>query len=406
MNGLEIFAAALMAAQAVFTVQVINNVRYALQKYRRSRQVRMRAAVIVPCRGLDDAFEENIRSFFLQDYEPYGLRFVVEDEADPAYAELKRLIEKYQPESRARDVQLLVAGRASGCSQKLHNLLCAVRNIDADTQVLAFADSDACVGPDWLSHLVYPLRDSQAAKNGAATGYRWFVPKSNNWATLTLSAVNAKIAQMLGNTRFNLAWGGSMAIRTDTFRRLNLEQIWSSALSDDLSLSAAVIQAGLKIAFVPACMSASYESVTWKELWEFGRRQFLITRVYRPKMWLFGLFSVVFAVFGLWGGAAAAIWTLRMENPSWIVISWPVMFGGCQWLHAFLRQRMIGKLLEKDRENLKPAARADLAFFWLFSMILLAVVAASAAGNTLTWRGIRYQLKGPSRVEILPSGSN
>jgi cellulose synthase/poly-beta-1,6-N-acetylglucosamine synthase-like glycosyltransferase len=404
MSKLELLALIVIAAQLVFTIQVVNNTRYALQKYRRVRGYRAKAAVIVPCRGLDESFEENIRSFFLQDYEPYGLLFVVEDEADPAYAELKRLTAKYRPESRAGDVRLLTAGRASGCSQKLHNLLHAYRQIDPDTQILVFADSDACVGPNWLSHLVYPLRDSQKDKNGAATGYRWFVPKTTNWATLTLSAVNAKIAQLLGNTRFNLAWGGSMAIRVDTFVRLNLEQIWSSALSDDLSLSEAVSRAGLKIAFVPACMSASYESVTWKELWEFGRRQFLITRIYRRGMWLFGLFSCLFSVLGLWGGVAAAVWSLQTGRPSWILVGWPVVFGFCQWLHAFLRQRMIGRLLEQERERLKPAARADLLFFWLFSWILLAVVAASAVGNTLTWRGIRYRLRGPTCVEILAGG--
>lgn len=405
MSGLEITAAVFIAAQVIFTIQVINNSRYALQKYRRIRSWRAKAAVIVPCRGLDDAFEENIRSLLRQDYEPYTLLFIVEDAADPAYAVLSRLIESGHGASKARDVRILTAGRATGCSQKLHNLLYGCRHIDADTQVLAFADSDACVGSNWLSHLVYPLRDSQKEKNGASTGYRWFVPKTFNWATLTLSAVNAKIAQMLGNTRFNLAWGGSMAVRVDTFRRLNLEKIWSSALSDDLSLSEAVVKAGMKIAFVPACMSASYESVRWKELWEFGRRQFLITRIYRPKMWLFGLFSSVFAVFGLWGGAVAAIWTFRTVHSSWIVASWPVVFAFCQWSHAFLRQMMIGRLLEKDRERLKPAARADLALFWLFAILLLMLVVSSAVGNTLTWRGIRYRLKGPDRVEILSSES-
>jgi len=120
-------------------------------------------------------------------------------------------------------------------------------------------------------------------------------------------------------------------------------------------------------------------------------------------MWLFGFFSSVFAVFGLWGGVAAAVWTLRTGRPSWILLLWPAVFAFCQWLHAFLRQRMIGRLLEKDWDRLKPAARADLALFWLFSIILLGVIAASAVGRTLIWRGIRYRLRGPMRVEILPA---
>lgn len=402
MNGLEIVAIILIAAQIIFTIQVINNARYALDKYRRPRQLyRPKTALIVPCKGIDETFEENILSFFAQDYDAYTLFLVVQDQQDPAWPVLSRLIEQQGGQSRARDIRLLVAGRTRQCSQKLHNLLYACRQIDPDTEVLAFADSDACIGPQWLGHLVYSFRQSQREQVGSATGYRWFVPKAPNFATLTLSAVNAKIAQLLGNTRFNLAWGGSMAIRVDTFRRLQLDRIWASALSDDLSLSAAVSKAHLKIRFIPACMVASYESMTWNQFWEFGRRQFVITRIYRPKMWLFGLFSAFFAVFGLWGGIAAAVWTPIGPDPSIALIAWPIVFLLAQWLHAFLRQRTVGILLEKDKARMKPAARADLALFWLFSIILLVILLSSAVGRTIRWRGIRYRLNSPTDIEII-----
>jgi len=71
--------------------------------------------------------------------------------------------------------------------------------------------------------------------------------------------LNAKIAQQLGNTRFNQAWGGSMAIRVDVFRKVGLDKIWPKVLSDDLSLTYAVKKAGMKLAFVPTCLVASYE---------------------------------------------------------------------------------------------------------------------------------------------------
>lgn len=402
MNGLEIFAGILIAAQLIFTVQIVNNVRYALQKYKRPRDLYGRkCALIVPCKGLEETFEENILSFFRQDYDDYALFFVVECEQDPAYSVLKDLQERQAGQTRAGRVHLLVSGKSRRSSQKLHNMLYAFEHIDPETEFLIFADSDACAGPQWLSHIVYPLRESQKERIGASTGYRWFIPKTNNFATMTLSAVNAKIAQLLGNTRFNMAWGGSMAIRVDTFRRLKLDEIWAKALSDDLSLSAAVTKAGLKIMFVPACMVASYETMTWKQFWEFGRRQFVITRIYRPKMWCFGIFSAVFAVGGLWGGIAAAVWTLTRPQPSAWLIAWPIVFGVCQWLHAFLRQWMIGILLEKDRAAMRLAVWADYCGFWLFSAILLAVLIASAIGNNLRWRGIRYRLKSPTDIEII-----
>jgi ceramide glucosyltransferase len=402
MSGLEIFALIVMAAQVIFTIQVINNARYALKKYNLAREKhRPKVALIIPCKGLDDALEQNILSFFAQEYSDYCLFLVVQEPDDPACPILTRLIEQQQGRTQAKGVRLLIAGRTAQSSQKLHNLLFAYRQIDPDTKILVFADSDACVGPQWLSHIVYPIRDKYKDENGASTGYRWFVPKASNFASLALSALNAKVAQLLGNTRFNLTWGGSMAIRVDTFRRLRLDQIWACALSDDLSLSAAVSKAKLKIRFIPACMVASYESMSWKEFWEFGRRQFVITRIYRPKMWLFGVFSAFFAVFGLWGGIAALAWTLASPQPSPVLITWPILFALAQWLHAFLRQRTIGILLEKDRAQMKQATRADLLLFWLFSILMLAILISSAVGNTIRWRGIRYRLNSPTDIKIL-----
>ena len=64
-----------------------------------------------------------------------------------------------------------------------------------------------------------------------------------------------------------------MAIRVEVFRELGLDRIWPKSLSDDLSLSTAVKKAGKKVAFVPACLVASYESTTWSQLFEFGLTQ-------------------------------------------------------------------------------------------------------------------------------------
>jgi cellulose synthase/poly-beta-1,6-N-acetylglucosamine synthase-like glycosyltransferase len=183
-------------SQLLFLFQTFNNYRYAVNKYRRERSwYRPRTVLIIPCKGLDSAFRENITSFFHQDYEDYHLWFVVADESDPAYGELCQLKDRLSQGSKARDVRIFVAGTGQSCSQKIHNLLYCYERIGDDIDVLAFADSDICVRSNWLSHIVYPLRQS---KNGAASGYRWFVPKNNNLASLALSAMNAKVAQFDG----------------------------------------------------------------------------------------------------------------------------------------------------------------------------------------------------------------
>ncbi|MBN2181365.1 MAG: hypothetical protein JW715_05590, partial [Sedimentisphaerales bacterium] len=215
--------------------------------------------------------------------------------------------------------------------------------------------------------------------------------------------------QLLGNTIFNQAWGGSMAIRTDVFRRVGLDKIWTKVLSDDLSLSRAVKKIGLRVAFVPACLVASYESTTWRQLFEFARRQFLITRVAAPGTWLFGLFSSLYSVLGLWGGAVIALLVLRVrwfdkqftESEKVILLALPIVFFTAQMIRAILRQTMIRKLLAKDRRKMTAACLADILFSWVWSILLLFFIITSAFGNIVRWRGIRYKLLGPTETVVL-----
>ncbi len=392
----------LIVWQSVVLFWTFSNFRYALAKYKKERiWHRLRVALIVPCKGLDADFHKNIASFFNQDYKNYRLWFVVADKSDPAYGELSKLKEELGPNCKAQEVQIFTAGEATGCSQKIHNLLYCYHQIREDVDVLAFADSDICVRPDWLSHLIWPLRKS---KNGAATGYRWFVPEENNLASLALSAINGKIAQLLGNTRFNQAWGGSMAVRTEVFRRLGIDKIWPNTLSDDLSVSNAVKKVGMKITFVPACLVASHQSVNWRGLLEFGRRQFLITRIYAPRTWWFGLLSSLYSVLGVWATAGIAIYAAVIGDKNLALYAVvPVVFFVSQFLQAVLRQKMISRLLEKDWAKLKSACAADILGFWAWSIALLLLIISSAFGRTICWRGIRYKLLSPTETIILDS---
>jgi cellulose synthase/poly-beta-1,6-N-acetylglucosamine synthase-like glycosyltransferase len=393
-------ALAAIVSQLLFLLHTHNNYRQALKKHKKERSwYRPRTVLIVPCKGLDSAFHENITSFFNLDYDGFLLWFVVADESDPAYAHLCELKNRLEAGSKAKDVRVLVAGPGQSCSQKVHNLLYCYKRIGDDVDVLAFADSDVCVRGNWLSHLVYPLRKE---KNGAASGYRWFIPKKNNLASLALSALNAKIAQLLGNTRFNQAWGGSMAIRVGVFRSLGLDQTWQTTLSDDLSLSGAVKKAGLKVAFVPACLVASREQMTWRGLFEFGRRQFLITRVSAPKTWWFGLCSSLYSVLGLWGGAALTLYAASIQSQHVLFFAAvPIVFFFGQLARAILRQRMACKLLSNERHAMQAACAADCLAFWLWSLVLLLLIVSSAFGRTICWRGIRYKLLGATKTIVV-----
>lgn len=393
-------ALAAIVSQLLFLISTRNNFHFVLAKYKTIRPwYRPRTVLLVPCKGIDSAFQKNIVSFFNQDYDNYLLWFVVADKSDPAYSQLCNLKNQLQQSSKALDVQIHIAGQAKGCGQKIHNLLYCYHKIGHDVEIMAFVDSDICIRSNWLSHIVYPLRNP---KNGVATGYRWFVPKKNNLATLALSAVNAKIAQLLGNTRFNHAWGGSMAIRVDLFRQLGLDKIWPNTVSDDLTLSRAVKKTGKKVAFVPACLVASHESTTWSAFFEFGRRQFLITRINAPWIWWFGLLSSLYSVLGLWATAGVAVYAAMIGEKNFpLYVAVPILFFTTQLLRAILRQVMIAKLLKEDSPKMKTACAADIFFFWIWSLLLLFLIISSAFGRTIRWRRIRYKLLGPTKTIVI-----
>ncbi len=202
-----------------------------------------------------------------------------------------------------------------------------------------------------------------------------------------------------------------MAIKVDVFRQIGLDKIWPKVLSDDLSLSRAVKKAGKRVIFVPACLTASYTSTTWRKLFEFGRRQFLITRVSAPHLWWFALLSTLYSILGLWGGAGLALYAamknfeFRISNFEFSALplfaAVPILFFVGQIGRAVLRQKMISKLLKYDWPKMRAACAADILACWLWSLLLLFFIISSAFGRTICWRGIRYKLLGPTKTIVV-----
>jgi hypothetical protein len=183
----------------------------------------------------------------------------------------------------------------------------------------------------------------------------------------------------------------------------------------------------MRIAFVPACLVASHEATGWRELFEFGRRQFLITRVSAAATWWFGLFSSLYSVLGLWGGAALALYASRRTGPAGATISLnemavfaavPVVFFLGQLTRAILRQRMARKILDlrspiadprfeienrksKIENQMRAACWADCVAFWVWSLVLLFLIVSSAFGRTIRWRGIRYKLLSATQTIVV-----
>ncbi len=155
-----------------------------------------------------------------------------------------------------------------------------------------FVDSDARPDKNWLKNLIAPLRDE---KIGCATGYRWFISGKRNFASEMLSVWNASIASALGaNRKSNFCWGGSMALRRETFDKIKMRERWKGTLSDDFAVTRTMKENGLAIYFVPQALTVSIEDCSFKRLLEFTTRQMKITRVYASNLWIASSARLVF----------------------------------------------------------------------------------------------------------------
>src|SRR5689334_21453898 len=125
-------------------------------------------SVIAPGRGLEPGLVDNLRPLLNQNYPRYEVLFVFDAHDDPAIKivdELKALA--------AVPARTVIAGPATDSGQKVHKLRVAVNEVDSQSELLVFVDTDARPSQNWLRQLVAPLADETL---GASTGYRWFVP--------------------------------------------------------------------------------------------------------------------------------------------------------------------------------------------------------------------------------------
>ncbi len=353
-----------------------------------------RVELVIPCKGVDPEFDLLVKELLGQDYPAYGVTFVVESMDDPAWQSLEPLLGCPQPVP----VRLLAAGQALDCGQKIQNLLVGTAALDPAVEVIAFLDADVRVTSRWLRLVVEPL---QKPDTGAVTGYRWFVPYRNDWPNAVLSALNAPVAFALGNHRWNAIWGGSWSVRRSTFELAAVRQAWQGALTEDYPAWKAIRKTGLRVVFEPGCLLASPVQCTWNTLFEFGRRQYLITRVYAPGLWWLALLGELLFSVTFWGGLTleAERWLAR-EGVTWISLALVTLYGLAA-LRARVRQSVARVAFPAWHDALRRSRVLDIWARPFLALCNLGLILASAFGRRITWRGIRYQLDGPEQTRVL-----
>jgi ceramide glucosyltransferase len=354
--------------------------------------------VFVPCRGVDPGLKENVLSLFAQDYPAYEIIFMSDSANDPAFAVIEEARDSFKKQT-GPVISTLVAGEATDSGQKVHNLRATMRAAHPASEAFVFADTDARPQKFWLRALVAPLQDKSI---GATTGYRWFVAAKAGFASHLMSVWNAAIASALGaQSDKNFCWGGSTAIRRETFEELNVVECWRGTVSDDFTITRVLHGAGLPIKFVPHCLTPSFHRSTGSELVEFTTRQLKITRVYASQLWKSVFVGSVIFVVTFFGGTALvatrAALGLSFVTPLVLLLLLFVMGA----VKSHLRLRAVSLVIADDGMRSWPTTLAHICLWPFASLLFLINAIAAAASRRITWRGITYELKSSTETVIV-----
>ena len=339
---------------------------------------RPRCTIILPVKGVPKDLARNLAAYDALDYPDYEVIITVESDDDPAVAVATPLVE------RSPRISLVVAGLATRCAQKNHNMLAAIRTA-SNPEVYVFADADIAPSGHWLRSLVVPLSNRSLS---ATTGFRWLISKEGRIGELTHTNVNAFILVLFGFVSLlrlgSICWGGSMAIRRHDFEELKVAEKWARSGVDDISLSQVLVRNGRRSILVPDCITHTDDLIeTTAGTVNWCARQIMFLKAYHRPLWL------------MLGALWCVALLLQLLLPLAAVLA---LIGVCGFLACgggagaiFVLGDLLTTLLYRLMGPV-PRMHRLVALQPFFRTTHLASYAKTLFSRSIVWSGIRYTL--------------
>ncbi len=358
---------------------------------RRKQGFHPRVCLIMPCKGNEPGLEKNLEAALQQNYGNYHAIMVTDSTHDPAYDVAKSVLARH-PE---RISQLCTSDISIAASGKVAALLTALDEDKGQTDVYAILDSDALIPARWLEDLVDPLKDESV---GATTGFRWYFPSHRGFWSYVEAAWNAAGTNLLFNNRYNFPWGGAMAVRAETLDRIRIRQVWSTAVSDDLTLNYALRKHGYRILFLPQCAVATFNHTNLHDFLNWATRQTTLTRAFNRGLWNYALAAYAFFDFVFLLGLVSVLLG-AMVAPAWFVPSallfTPSVFG---ILRSAKRNSTFSRAMPEFKEEFERTGLRQAIASFIVPWVMTYCIIKSARTHEIEWRGRIYRLTGMERL--------
>jgi ceramide glucosyltransferase len=334
--------------------------------------------IFKPVHGMEERLEQNLGSFFRQDYPDYEVIIGARASNDPAISIAERLRMRY-PEVKSR---ILISGPPPWPNAKvftLDKMIALSRN-----DFFVISDSDVRVGQDFLRNVIPPLFDR---KLGLVSCLYRGDPANDFWSLLEALGMSVEMpsgvvmADMLEGIRFAL--GPAVALRRDALEAIGGIRTTADYYSDDYVLGNKIWAAGYKVIFSHYFIHHVLTPRPFIRTLGDQLRWMKSTRHSRP-MGHVGT-GLTFAMpFGLLGLLAA----VALGEPLLGVV-----FFAAAYLNRVIQSMVVGWWLLRDRRALLLAWLYPLRDLQGFSVWL-----ASFLSRDFFWRGEMYRFTDEGRI--------
>ncbi len=316
-------------------------------------------SVLKPLCGEDEGLEQNLRSFFAQDYPEFEIIFGVHRADDPAAALVNRLITEYKNQVHAR---LVITGESLIPNGKAHNLNRLVR--EARYELLVMSDSDVRVRPDLLSTIA---REFQDARVGLITCPYRAVAGRSFWSQTEAIGMNTEllggvlVARMIEGMRFAL--GPTMAVRRSLLEEIGgfayLQEFLAedfvigqraAELGHEVVLSSSVIEHRIGTQSMARNLShrlrwarstrRSRPAGYWGQIFTYPMALAIVLLAAWPAAWSLVLFTLILRSVAAFATAESLLCDPLFRKRWWLLPVQDVL-GFCVWMGGFLGDTII-----------------------------------------------------------------
>ena len=317
-------------------------------------------SILKPLCGHDEGLEENLRSFFVQEYANYEILFGVHRLDDPAVEVAEKIIQEYS--GGPVKARLIVTGESPIPNAKAYSLNRLVR--EAQHGLLVMCDSDVRVEPDLLSRLA---REFENSRVGLITCPYRAVPGESVWSKTEALGMNTEllggvmVARMLEGMRFAL--GCTIAVRREVLEAMGGFGYLQEFLAEDFVIGQRTAEMGHEVLLSSAVIQHRIGGQTMLRNLAHRLRWARSTRRSRPAGYWGQLFTyplplalflvavssaawpLLIVTVALRGAAAIATGEFVVHDPvlrrQWWLLPLQDLLGFLVWLGGFLGDKIV-----------------------------------------------------------------